>query len=244
MNGSFDISTLVFAILAIFVVWKLRSVLGTRTGHERPPFDPFAKRNAADPGKPGAATAERGNVVRLPGVGEAPGRPALSEQDDPARWAGFAEAGSPVAAGLDAIARADRSFAVEPFMEGARIAYETIIMAFAKGDKAALGPLLARDVLDGFSAAIDQRQSRGESVETTFVSLDEAVIEDAQVRGRTEQLTIRFESKLITVTRGRDGSVVDGSPDAVSAIIDHWTFAREIGSPNPNWKLVATETAH
>ncbi len=240
MSGSFDISTLVFAILAIFVVWKLRSVLGTRTGNERPPTNPFARRGGVDAAKAAASTAERNNVVPLPGA--APVRPQPAPNDNVARWAGFAEAGSPVAAGLDEIARADAAFDPKPFMEGARIAYETIIMAFAKGDKAALAPLLARDVLDGFVSAIDQRQVRGETVETTFVALDRSVIEDAQVRGRTEQVSIRFETKLITVTHGRDGAVVDGNPDLVADVIDHWTFAREIGARDPNWRLVATET--
>lgn len=238
MNGSFDASTLVFAILAIFVVWKLRSVLGTRTGTERPPFNPFAKRTPADPPPP----AERGKVIPLPGAAERFPDQTVAANDGPNRWAGFAEPGSPVAKGLDDIARADRSFAVQPFMDGARMAYETIIMAFAKGDKPALAPLLAKDVFDGFASAVDQRERKGERVETTFVSMEKSTIEDAQVRGRSEQVAIRFETKLITVTRDGAGVVVDGNPEAVSDIIDVWTFARDIDSRDPNWKLVATES--
>lgn len=238
MNGSFDASTLVFAILAIFVVWKLRSVLGTRTGTERPPTNPFAKRTPAD----APPTAERGKVIPLPGAAERFPDQSVAANDGADRWAGFAEPGSPVAKGLDDIARADRTFAVQPFMAGARTAYETIIMAFAKGDKAALAPLLAKDVFDGFASAVDQRERKGERVETTFVSMDKSTIEDAQVRGRSEQVAIRFETKLITVTRDGAGVVVDGNPEVVSDIIDVWTFARDIDARDPNWKLIATES--
>lgn len=238
MNGSFDASTLVFAILAIFVVWKLRSVLGTRTGTERPPFNPFAKRTPAEPPQPG----ERGKVIPLPGAAERFPDQSVAANDGQDRWTGFAERGSPVAKGLDDIARADRNFAVQPFMDGARMAYETIILAFAKGDKAALAPLLAKDVFDGFASAVDQRERKGERVETTFVSMDKSTIEDAQVRGRSEQVAIRFETKLITVTRDGAGVVVDGNPETVSDIIDVWTFARDMDSRDPNWKLVATES--
>jgi predicted lipid-binding transport protein (Tim44 family) len=238
MNGSFDISTLVFAILAIFVVWKLRSVLGQRTGADRPPTDPFAKRGAPDPTKPGAGP-DMGKVIPLPGAASSTLRGLAPIHPD--RWTGFAQPGTPVAAGLDEIAKADPNFAADQFMAGARLAYEAIIMAFAKGDKPTLSSLLAKDVYDGFATAIDQRNAKGETVETTFVALDTAVIEDAQVRGRSAQMTLRFETKLITVTRDKEGTVVDGNAEAVADIIDHWTFAREIASRDPNWRLVATE---
>lgn len=233
MSGSFDITTVVFAILAVFVVWKLRSVLGTRTGTERPPFDPFARRSAAKPPS---------NVVPLPGSAER--REDRGRQDSPApfRWEGFAEPGSAVAAGLETIAKADPAFAPAPFMSGARGAYETIITAFAKGDRATLTPLLARDVSEGFLGEINRREGRGDKVETTFVSIDGATIEDAQLRGRSAQIAVRFLTKLITVTRDRAGQVIDGDPERVGAIIDVWTFARSIDSRDPNWMLVATET--
>ncbi len=239
MNGSFDITTIVFAILAIFVVWKLRSVLGTRTGTERPPFDPFARRNAADRTP---AAGEGGKVIPLPGSAErsaAAGRPATP---DPDRWRGYAEPDSAVARGLDDVAKADPAFAVGPFMQGARAAYETIITAFAKGNKTALAPLLARDVYDGFAAEIDRRDGRGEVVDTTFVSIDTATIEDAQVRGAAEQVAVRFVTKLITVTRDKAGAVIDGHPETVVDIVDLWTFSRTINARDPNWQLIATET--
>lgn len=240
MNGSFDITTIVFAILAIFVVWKLRSVLGTRTGAERPPFDPFARRNAADRG---AGVGDGGKVIPLPGSAERSANAGRAATPDPDRWRGYAEPGSAVARGLDEIAKADPSFAVAPFMAGARAAYEAIITAFAKGNKAALSPLLARDVYDGFAAEIDRRQARGDVVDTTFVSIDKATIEDAQVRGSSEQVAVRFLTKLITVTRDKAGTVIEGHPETVADIVDLWTFSRTIDSRDPNWQLIATETA-
>lgn len=241
MNGSMDVSTVVFAILAIFVVWKLRSVLGTRTGDERPPTNPFERRKAGD-----ATTRDRtapgATVVALPGAAERVAATGGRAAVDPDRWKGFAAAGSSLEAGLDAIRKADPDFAAGPFVEGARAAYEHVITAFAKGDRAALAPLLAPDVLDGFTSAIAAREERGDTVETTFVGLDKAAIEDARMKGDTAQVAMRFETKLISVTRDRTGAVIDGNPDQVSSIVDLWTFARDVGSHDPNWALVATET--
>ena len=242
MSGSFDVSTLVFAVLAIFVVWKLRSVLGTRTGNERPPVDPFAARrkmrDASAPLPPG----ETGTVIRLPGAdertGDAAGRPPAPAAN---RWA---EVAAPRATeGLTSIAALDPGFSPPAFMEGARAAYELIIGAFSRGDRAALEPLLSKEVFDGFAAAIASREAQGWTAEATFVSLDEARIEDASTRGDTAQVAVRFQSKLINVTRDAKGTVVEGSPDHVSNVNDLWTFARNLGSRDPNWKLVATEAA-
>ena len=143
--------------------------------------------------------------------------------------------------GLVKIGEADRTFTAESFMAGARAAYEMIVMAFAAGDRPSLKPLLAREVYDGFAAAITQRELRGHKNETTFVSTEKSVIEDAQLKGRTAQVAIRFHSKMIAVTRDRDGAVVDGAVDQVGDIFDLWTFAREVDSRDPNWRLVATE---
>ena len=241
MNGSFDISTVVFAILAIFVIWKLRSVLGTRTGNERPPVNPFARRTPSEPGT--AATAERGTVIPLPGAAERASAAGRKGPEAAERWKGFAEPGSPVSAGLDAVGAADPGFDPSAFMNGAKAAYEMIIMAFAKGDRQALQPLLAKDVFEGFASAIDARNARGDSVETTFVGIDKSTIEDARMRGQTAQISVRFNTKLITLTRNRAGETIEGSPETVSDVDDLWTFARDLTSRDPNWTLVATETA-
>jgi predicted lipid-binding transport protein (Tim44 family) len=157
------------------------------------------------------------------------------------RWKGIAEAGSRIAQGLDEIARAEPQFDGPVFIEGSKAAYEMIVTAFAQGDRKILKDLLSRDVYDGFERAIVERDKRGEKVETTFVSIDKAEITGVEVRGSSAQVMVRFLSKLITATRDASGAVVDGSPEAVVDVTDVWTFARTLGSRDPNWQLVATE---
>jgi predicted lipid-binding transport protein (Tim44 family) len=146
-----------------------------------------------------------------------------------------------LAAGLDAIARDDESFDAKHFLTGGRAAYEMIVTAFAEGDRRALKNLLSRDVYEGFDAAISEREKRGETVETRFVSIDRADVTGAELRARTAQITVRFVSKLVSVTRDRAGAAIEGSADKVTEVTDVWTFARDLSSRDPNWKLVATE---
>ncbi len=176
-----------------------------------------------------------------------PGRAAETAQKpietaEPAeRWKGIAEAGSTIAVGLDAIARDDPTFDAQHFVAGARAAYEMIVMAYAEGDRRALKNLLSKEVYDGFEAAIREREGRGETVETRFVAIDKSDITGAELRARTAQVTLRFVSQLISVTRDKAGNVIDGNPEKVTEVTDVWTFARDISSRDPNWKLVATE---
>jgi len=143
--------------------------------------------------------------------------------------------------GLDEVARVEPGFDARAFVDGAKVAYEMIVTAFAHGDRKALKNLLSRDVFDGFDRAIAERERRGEKAETTFVSIDKAEIAGVEVRNRVAQVTVRFLSKLITATRDAAGKVVDGSPEAVVDVTDIWTFARTLGTRDPNWQLVATE---
>jgi predicted lipid-binding transport protein (Tim44 family) len=228
----FDIYTIIFLAAAVFIFLRLRSVLGQRTGRERPPYDPYSARDAM---------RTNDNVVALPprGADAAPPAPADAEPAD--RWKGVAEAGSPTAVGLDAVAAQDPTFDPKHFLTGGRAAYEMIVTAFAQGDRRTLKNLLSKEVYDGFEAAIKERESRGEKVETRFVSIDKADITHAEVKGKTAQVTVRFVSQLVSVTRDRDGNVIDGSPDKVTDVTDVWTFARDLSSRDPNWKLVATE---
>lgn len=229
----FDIYTIIFLALAIFIFLRLRSVLGQRTGRERPPYDPYSARDARAPASD--------KVVTLP-TRNAETAPKTIEAVEPAeRWKGIAELGTPVAAGLDAIVAADPSFDAKQFIAGARAAYEMIVGAFAAGDRKALKGLLSKEVYEGFEGAIRDRESKGETVENRFVSLDNADITGAELRGNTAHVTVRFVSQLITATRDRSGNVVDGSPDKVTEVTDVWTFARDVTSRDPNWKLVATE---
>jgi predicted lipid-binding transport protein (Tim44 family) len=233
----FDIYTIIFLALAVVIFLRLRSVLGQRTGRERPPYDPYSARDTVRP-------SSNDNVVALPGRGgEPPARPAdANEPASPSeRWKGIAEEGSPVAAGLDAIVREDKTFDAKPFVAGARAAYEMIVTAYAEGDRRNLKNLLSREVYDGFDAAIRERESRGEKAESRFVSIDKSDIMGAELRGRSAQVTIRFVSQLISSTRDRNGVVIDGSPEKVTEVTDVWTFSRDVSSRDPNWKLVATE---
>lgn len=241
----FDIYTIIFLALAVFIFIRLRSVLGQRTGRERPPYDPYARR---DPAKAPAGTDARSDkVVSFPERQGEPGAGAstAAEPEEPAtpRWSGVAEVGSAVANGLDAIATQEPGFDVQHFLSGARSAYEMIVLAFANGDRRALKDLLAKDVFDGFATAITERETRGEVMETRFVSIDKSDIIDAQVKARSAQITVRFVSQLISVTRSAGGEVTEGDPETVADVTDVWTFSRDLGARDPNWKLVATEAA-
>src|ERR1043166_3984122 len=233
MRDLFDIYTIIFLALAVFIFLRLRSVLGQRTGRERPPYDPYSAREAARP-------SNNDNVVTLPPrSGDPAVKPAEAEPAE--RWKGIAEAGSPAALGLDAVVEQDPSFDAKHFITGARAAYEMIVTAYAQGDRRSLKNLLGREVYDGFESAIKDRESRGEKAETRFVSIDKSEITGAEVKSKTAHITVRFVSQLVSATRDRDGNVIDGSADKVTDVTDVWTFARDLASRDPNWKLVATE---
>jgi predicted lipid-binding transport protein (Tim44 family) len=241
MQNVFDIYTIIFLALAVFIFLRLRSVLGQRTGRERPPYDPYSAR---EPVRPGAE-----KVVTLPPRTAEPAAAPKTIEAAPAaepeaRWKGIAEVGTPLAAALDAVAAADSTFDARHFVTGARAAYEMIVTAFAEGDRRSLKNLLSRDVYEGFDGAIGEREKRGETVESRFVSIDSAEITAAELRARNAQVTVRFHSKLISATRDKDGNVIDGSAERVTDITDVWTFARDVSSRDPNWKLVATEAEH
>jgi predicted lipid-binding transport protein (Tim44 family) len=244
MPDVFDIYTIIFLALAVFIFLRLRSVLGQRTGRERPPYDPYSARDAV------RSPAADNKVVTLPtSPPAAPARPAPASSAEPPvplaeRWKDVAEAGSAAAAALDAIATADSSFDAKHFIAGARAAYEMIVTSFAEGDRRQLKTLLSKEVFDGFDAAITEREGRGETAETRFVSVDASTITAAEQRNRTAQITVRFVSKLVSSTRDRSGAVVDGNADKVTDVTDVWTFARDISSRDPNWKVVATEAGH
>jgi predicted lipid-binding transport protein (Tim44 family) len=232
----FDIYTIIFLALAVFIFLRLRSVLGQRTGRERPPYDPYSARDAV------RSPATDKVVTLTPRPAEpASARPVEATPLSTDRWKDVAESGSGVAVGLDAIAATDSSFDAKHFITGARAAYEMIVTAFAEGDRRQLRNLLSREVYDGFDAAISEREGRGETAETRFVSIDGSTITSAELRARTAQITIRFVSKLISVTRGRTGNVIDGNAEKVTDVTDVWTFARDVSSRDPNWKVVATE---
>jgi predicted lipid-binding transport protein (Tim44 family) len=230
-----NITTIIFVALAVLIFLRLRSVLGQRTGRERPPYDPYSARDAV------RTSTNDNKVVTLPSrTAEAASAPA-TDPPAPDRWKGITEPGSAIARGLDAVAGVDRGFDPAHFLAGARAAYEMIVTAYAQADRRNLRNLLSREVFDGFDAAMREREGRGEQAETRFVSIDKAEVTGAELRGRIAQITVRFVSQLVSVTRDRSGAVIDGSPDKVTEVTDVWTFARDISSRDPNWKLVATE---
>jgi predicted lipid-binding transport protein (Tim44 family) len=237
MFDSLDATTVVFLALAVFVVLRLRAVLGQRPQRDAPPQNrPTPAPLRRD------AVGQAGNVIPL--ATAANDRGPRAEPADPDRWKGFAEPGSTLASGLDALDAVSHGFDPQGFVSGARGAYEIIVTSFAKSDRGRLRDLLSPEVFEGFSKAIADREGRGEKVEMTLVSIDDAKIVDAQVKDMTAQVTVRFASKLITATRDRGGKVVDGSPDKVVDVTDVWTFSRDLRSQDPNWQLVATETSH
>lgn len=244
MSETFDIYTLLFLVLAVVIFLRLRSVLGRRTGSERPPYDPYSTRDGAPTGQ--AKTSD--TVLNFPRTRDAqrpaPAKPDTSAEDAAARVSRYAPDGSPLQKGLTDIAREDAVFAPDQFLNGAKAAYEMIVSAFAQGDRRTLKGLLGRDVYDGFVSAINDRESRGETVESSFVGIDKADIVEAEVKNRAAQMTVKFVSSLITATRDRDGELIEGDPKKVREVTDIWTFSRDTGSRDPNWKLVATESAN
>ena len=214
----FDV--ILFAMVAVFLVLRLRSVLGRRTGNERR-RELFARRARPAPEQP-PPTAEARASPPIPAI-------AAANAD-------------PVAEGLSRIHRADPSFDPPHFLEGARAAFEMVVTAFAKGDKAALRPLLSDEVLQQFATAIDERVTAKESLESRILRLDTAEIVEADLLGRTAQVTAKLVSQQINVTRAMDGSIVDGDPEHPTEKTDYWTFARDTRSADPNWVLVATSS--
>ena len=243
MSEAFDIYTLLFLVLAVVIFIRLRNVLGRRTGNERPPYDPYttpdAKRAGSEANEPVVALP-RGRSSRGP-VAEAS---VPSVEDLEARLGRHAAKDSPLGQSLTGLMRADPGFDPNHFIDGAKVAYEMIVMGFAQGDDATLKQLLGSDVYDGFQRAIRERESRGEKVESSLVGIDKTDIIEAEVKNRTAYVTVKFVSELISVTRAADGEVVEGDPKKVREVTDIWTFAREVESKNPNWKLVATEAAN
>ncbi len=231
---SFDPLNILLLAVALVVFWRLRSVLGTRTGAEKPPFDLFGSKRGGtqDAGSP---------VSRLPEPTPVPANDTGEREPPPPVWKGYAEEGSPLATALGRMAESDPSFSPRGFVEGAKLAYEMTIEAFAKGDKPALKNLLSKEVFDGFSRVIDTRANLGERVESRFVGIDKTTIQQANLAGRKASITIEFVSELISATYDKAGQVIDGDPKEIRQVTDVWTFERDIGSRDPNWKLVATE---
>jgi predicted lipid-binding transport protein (Tim44 family) len=228
----FDFGTIFFMIAAVVIFFQLRNVLGKRTGSERPPFDPYTAGRSQKPDAP----AGQENVVSLPR------KRANGDPDETyAAIDAFAKPGTDLNRGLRAVRDADPTFEPKTFVDGAKMAYEMIVMAFADGDRRTLKNLLSREVYDGFVAEIAEREGRSEKIQSSFVGIDKAEIVSAEMKGSEAYVTLRIVSELISATRDSAGSVIDGDPETVAEVKDVWTFSRDTRSRDPNWKLVATE---
>ena len=242
---------LLFAAIAVFIILRLRSVLGRRTGSERPSAKSFLDRTTsnrddnnvvslpdrgADDAQEDLPPAERDDVDGDPAAGD----PAAEEPaaEEPAAE----EPEDDLAVGIAEIRASDESFDPEGFVQGARTAYDMVLTSFATGDTDTLRALLDDDVYDDFRRAISDRDSRKETLETTVVAIKKADVIEASARGRLAELTIKFVSEIVNVTRDANNQVISGDPRDVQEITDFWTFLRDMRSNDPNWKLVATRT--
>lgn len=216
----------VLAMIAGFIALRLGSVLGRRTGDERRPNDPYsvdgrpsARDNGADLGAPPPASSESG----LLGAG--------------------IEVDSDLGKTLSSIMTADRSFDPQGFLGGASAAYAVILEAFANGDREALKELISPEVFADFEAAITEREEAGQTFETRIVDLGTAVIESASLDGAQAEIDVGFEAEIVSVLRDSESRILEGNPSDVELVKNVWTFARDISARDPNWRLIATETA-
>jgi len=222
--------TIVCLVIAVIVFLQLRSVLGKRTGNERQPYDPFAAR---------PATRETGKEKNM----RAPALPAAKPiiADDFSDIDKIAAQGTSLNDGLRSIRSLDAQFDLKSFIEGARLAYEMIVTAFAANDLKTLKPLLTADVFAGFANAVTERQKRGETIKFTFVGINKCEFSNAYVEGSEAFITVRLVSEMISATYDKANKLIDGDCETIVEVRDRWTFKRYTKSSNPNWQLAITE---
>jgi len=225
------IDIIFFAMIAAFLVLRLRSVLGRRDGHEQ---------NFRDHFKTDRKEQSENNVVHISDRDDTDFEadeihteetPKDSYEDD-----------DPVAAILSGVWEADPNFDPKEFIDGAKVAFEYILDAYAAGDTSTLKPLLSSEVFENFSKVIRDREQAGEVLEDTLVGIKTAEIVEAFVEGSMINITTKFVSEQINATRDEDGNVIDGNPNAVIDVTDFWTFTRDSKSRDPNWTLIATSS--
>ena len=208
---------LVLAGIAIFLILRLKSVLGTRDGFEKPPAP---------------MPVDKGRKRDFEVIEGGPDRDIVDH---------VAEGSAPAKA-LAEMKRAEPSFNVSEFLSGARGAYEMILMGFERGELANIKPFLSPDVYESFAGVITAREEQGIHIEAEFVGLRELSLQEATFDKDTREaeLTVRFTGQLTSVVRDKAGDIVEGKPGEVKTQRDIWTFARRMGSDDPNWQLVAT----
>jgi len=219
MSGAFPVDLILFAMIAAFLVLRLRSVLGRRQGFERPPQEQRAQADALRP------------VPR-----------AVPDAVPAAAARGVPDARTPAGQGLARIRQQDPSFDPSAFLGGAEGAFRMIVEAFANGDRETLKNLLSTETYGGFEQAISSREAAGERQRTEIRTIQDMAIEGAELRGSVAEVTVRIVSDQINITTGPDGQVTAGH-DGVTEIIDVWTFQRDLQTQDPTWKLVGTGAA-
>lgn len=223
------IDIIFFAMIAAFLVLRLRSVLGRRDGHESQLRDRF-KAHKDD--------QSEDNVVELPDRSE-----SFSDEDDSGDTSlDTYEDDEKLYQGLSEIMETDPGFQPEEFLSGSRMAFELILGAYAQGDSETLKPLLSPEVYANFTQVIRERERTGETLEDTLVGIKSAEIVEAYVEDKAANINVKFVSEQINATRDENGDVVDGDPNAVVNVVDFWTFSRHTKSRDPNWTLVATSS--
>jgi predicted lipid-binding transport protein (Tim44 family) len=226
----FDI--ILLALIAGFLVFRLRGVLGRRDGHEGRPGGPFS--TSSNSGQ------SNEKVVRLPDRPDAPTDAAPNTPDAAPPETPTSTADGPLEAGLTQIRIADESFSPDEFVSGARIAFEMVLAAYSEGDREKLQGLLSDEVLANFDQSITERETNDETVDITLVGFNSVELVEAYMAGRTAHVTVKFASQQINVLRDSGGEIIDGDPTEVQDVVDFWTFARDTRSGDPNWTLVAT----
>lgn len=231
MGESFQfLDVILFAIIAGFLVLRLRSVLGRRDGHQGGrSSDPFAPRPRSEP--------KEDKVVPLPNRNDRP------DEVVPPGAAAEVQADTPrgrLEAGLKQIEIADPNFSAGDFASGARIAFELIVNAFAAGDADSLKPLLSPEVFGNFNQSIQERMGSSQRLDIQLVAVRSAELVEAYMAGRTAHITVKFVSEQMSAVYDADGQVIEGDPAEVTDVTDFWTFARDTRSADPNWMLVAT----
>jgi len=221
------IDIILFAALALFLIFKLGSVLGRRDDDEKRRTDPL--------GASRDNRSNRDNVVQMRDEPESEPEPISAEE-----LAGM----DPLEAGIAQIRAADGSFREREFVKGARAAFGMIVEAFANGDGKTLKNLLDGPVYKNFAAAIREREKAGHELETTLVGINEAEIIGAEMQGPNAVVTVKFVSDQVNATRDASGDIVEGDAAEVVRVTDIWTFSRNTRSGNPNWVLIATGSSN
>lgn len=228
MDGFQFIDIIILAMVAGFIVLRLRNMLGRRTGHE-------PHRDGVRPDARGDGTASD-NIVTLPSGAARRPHPVSRLDIEPAYQ------NTPLEAGMVQVKMADPSFSAEGFLQGAAKAFEMVIAAYAKGDTDTLRPLLNTDVYGQFARAIQEREDRGETLSSELVVLKPPRIESIEMRGSSAIIAVVFQSEQTNVVKNAQGEIIEGSTDHVDSVTDVWTFARDTASRDPNWTLVATRS--